>query len=64
MPRLTLSPRSRADMIEIWSYIADDSEAKADAFIDKLDAVLRMLVSNLELAAVAKTWLSAFEVFR
>ena len=46
MPRLTLSPRSHADLIEIWSYIADDSEANADAFIDKLDAVLRMLAQQ------------------
>jgi toxin ParE1/3/4 len=33
---LRISPRASSDLIEIWSYIADDSIANADAFIDKL----------------------------
>jgi hypothetical protein len=36
MSRLRISPRAGSDLIEIWSYIAEGSEAKADAFIDKL----------------------------
>jgi plasmid stabilization system protein ParE len=34
--QLRVSPRASADLIEIWSYIADDSVANADAFIDNL----------------------------
>jgi toxin ParE1/3/4 len=34
--QLRISPRASADLIEIWSYIADDSVANADAFVDKL----------------------------
>jgi toxin ParE1/3/4 len=33
---LRISPRAREDLIEIWSYIADDSVTNADAFIEKL----------------------------
>lgn len=31
-----ISPRASEDLVEIWSYIADDSMANADSFIDKL----------------------------
>lgn len=36
MAELRISPRAREDLIEIWSYIADDSVTNADAFIEKL----------------------------
>ena len=32
MSQFRISPRASADLIEIWSYIADDSVANADAF--------------------------------
>lgn len=31
-----LTERARRDILEIWEYIARDSEQHADAFIDKL----------------------------
>jgi toxin ParE1/3/4 len=40
---LRISPHARADLIEIWSYIADDSVANADAFIDKLYETLQVM---------------------
>ena len=43
MPQIRISPRASADLIEIWSYIADDSAANADAFIDKLYETLQLL---------------------
>ncbi len=43
MSQLRISPRASADLIEIWSYIADDSEANADAFIDRLYETLQVL---------------------
>lgn len=39
-------PRAKADLAEIWDYIADDSEAQADAFIDTVDVKLQMLAGN------------------
>jgi len=40
---LRISPRAHADLIEIWSYIAEDSVANADIFIDKLGETLQSL---------------------
>ena len=36
MPALRILPLAISDLMEIWSYIADDSETNADAFIDEL----------------------------
>ncbi len=43
MPEIVKLPRARVDLVEIWDYIADDSEAQADAFIDSIDRKLRIL---------------------
>jgi toxin ParE1/3/4 len=37
MPRILIRPRARGDLLEIWSYIADDSDIQADAFIATID---------------------------
>ena len=44
MAQLRISPRATEDLIEIWSYIADDSAANADAFIDKIYEKMEMVV--------------------
>jgi len=41
--QLRISPRASSDLIEIWIYIADDSVANADAFIDKLYQAIQAL---------------------
>src|SRR5258708_20740373 len=46
MPRLLISPRAILDLIEIWNYIADDSEEHADIFIDKLNEAMEKLRHN------------------
>ena len=43
MSQFRISPRASSDLIEIWSYIADDSVANADAFIDKLYQAIQAL---------------------
>ena len=43
MSQLRISPRASLDLIEIWSYIADDSVANADAFIDKIYETMQLL---------------------
>lgn len=32
MPIISKRPRAELDLIEIWGYIAEDSEARADTF--------------------------------
>jgi toxin ParE1/3/4 len=44
--KLRISPRARSDLIEIWSYIADDSVKNADAFIDKLHETMQLLAGK------------------
>jgi len=36
-------PRAVADLAEIWDYIADDSEERADAFVALVDQKIRAL---------------------
>lgn len=43
MPRVRRRPLAAADIGEIWDYIAEDSLAQADAWVDRLDEVLRLL---------------------
>ena len=44
MPIIVKSPKAKADLIEIWDYIADDSEIRADAFIQTIDKKFHILV--------------------
>lgn len=46
MPVIRKSPRAKSDLIEIWEYIAEDGEARADAFIDRIDKKFRTLAQR------------------
>ena len=46
MPVIIKLPRAKSDLVEIWDYIADHSEARADAFVDMIDQKLLALASN------------------
>jgi toxin ParE1/3/4 len=37
MARVTRRARAEADLIEIWSYIAEDNPQAADQLLDKID---------------------------
>lgn len=43
---IVIRPRARGDLIEIWNYIADDSETQADIFIDNMDQKFGMLAKH------------------
>jgi plasmid stabilization system protein ParE len=43
MPVIVKRPRAKSDLAEIWDYIAEDTEARADAFIDKIDRKFQTL---------------------
>jgi toxin ParE1/3/4 len=46
MPEIIKLPRATDYLAEIWDYIADDSEAQADLFIDTIDRKLRLLAEQ------------------
>lgn len=37
MPRVLRTPLARADLIETWNYVADDSLATADRLLDLIN---------------------------
>ncbi|MFZ1624037.1 MAG: type II toxin-antitoxin system RelE/ParE family toxin [Gammaproteobacteria bacterium] len=43
MPQVTRRPLAETDILEIWNYIADDSVAAADRWVDRLDEQFRVL---------------------
>jgi len=46
MPRILRRPLAGADIDETWDYIAEDSMGEADAWVDRLDAKLRLLAGQ------------------
>ncbi len=46
MSIIVKSPKAKADLIQIWDYIADDSEIRADAFIQTIDKKFHTLISE------------------
>lgn len=42
MARVTRRPQAEADVLEIWAFIAEDSIAQADRWIDRLDESLAL----------------------
>jgi len=43
MSTVIVRPRARADLAEIWAYIANDSPDQADAFVDLIDSKFQAL---------------------
>ncbi|MHB9074674.1 MAG: type II toxin-antitoxin system RelE/ParE family toxin [Desulfobaccales bacterium] len=46
MPIIIKRPLARSDLAEIWDYIADDNEVRADVFVDNIDQKFQALASN------------------
>jgi toxin ParE1/3/4 len=46
MPFIVKRPRAKSDLVEIWDYIAEDSETRADDFIDRIDQKFRTLAQR------------------
>ena len=46
MPRVTRRPLAQTDILDIWDFIADDSVAAADRWVDVLDAQFRVLATQ------------------
>ncbi|MFZ0495497.1 MAG: type II toxin-antitoxin system RelE/ParE family toxin [Methylocella sp.] len=46
MPRILIRPRAQIDLAEIWDFIGEDSQARADSFLDRLDQSFHGLAGN------------------
>jgi toxin ParE1/3/4 len=49
MPTVIIRPMARIDIVEVWDYIAEDSEARADVFVDRLDGQFALLARQPKL---------------
>ncbi len=46
MPQVRRRPLAEIDILEIWDFIADDSLAAADRWVDQLDKQFRVLATQ------------------
>lgn len=46
MAHITRTKLARADLRDIWLYIAQDSIEAADRFLDRLDRAIRLIAAN------------------
>lgn len=44
--KFTLTRRAKADLVEIWRYVAEHNEPAADRLIDRLMALFRVLAEQ------------------
>lgn len=49
MPIIIIRPLVFEDIADIWDYIAEDSENRADAFIDSIDRKFHELADSLHI---------------
>jgi toxin ParE1/3/4 len=49
MARVTRRPQAEADILDIWSYIAEDSVVEADRWVDRLDESLTLWATQPEM---------------
>ncbi|MGD0398829.1 MAG: type II toxin-antitoxin system RelE/ParE family toxin [Syntrophobacteraceae bacterium] len=65
MPVIIKRPRARSDLADIWDYIADDSEVRADAFVEAIDQKFHALAAQPNLGRgrdeLAKTLVKLME---
>jgi toxin ParE1/3/4 len=52
MPHVTRRPLAAQDIAEIWEFIADDSFERADAWVDRLEATLKLLATQPKMGRV------------
>lgn len=46
MPTLSIRPLAEADLLDIWDFTAEDSEANADRFLDVLHQKLQVIAQT------------------
>lgn len=64
MPRVTRRPLAETDILEIWDYIADDSSAAADRWVDRLDEQFRVLAMQPMMGRVRDELAPRVRLFR
>lgn len=63
MPSLVVRPRARIDIDGIWDYIAEDSVAQADAFVNRMTATFNLLGHQPEIGRKREDLMSNLRSF-
>ena len=63
MGSVTKRPLALVDLAEIWSFIADDSPANADRFVEKLDTKLKLLATQPQMGRLRPELLAQMRSF-
>jgi toxin ParE1/3/4 len=63
MPRVELTSLARADLEDIWAYIAKDSESAADRLIDQIHERCVVFASQPEAATPADRFQAGLRYF-
>ena len=63
MGSVTKRPLALVDLAEIWSFIADDSPANADRFVEKLDTKLKLLATHPQIGRLRPELLAQMRSF-
>lgn len=65
MPTIVKRPLARSDLAEIWDYIADANESRADTFVELIDRKFHELASHPNMGRSRVTnWGKACAAFR
>lgn len=63
MPRVVKRPLAHSDLAEIWSFIADDSEAAADRFLRAMEQKFRLLSTQPKLGRLRSELMAELRSF-
>lgn len=63
MGAVTKRPLALADLAEVWSFIADDSETNADRFLTKLEVKLQLLATQAHMGRLREELMPGLRSF-
>ena len=46
MAKIERTSKAQSDLVDIWLYIANDSPAAADKFLDQIDSICKLLSAS------------------
>lgn len=56
-------PRAELDLLDIWDYIADDTQERANEFLDRIEGKLQTLAQNPGLGKRRENLLAGLQSF-
>lgn len=56
MPRIVRTRLARADVLEIWNYIAADNQEAADKIVRQLDEVIQLLARHPKIGSLQEKY--------